>query len=131
MVRRQQDLTVWHREARAVLERIRSLARKHASALKVVKVGFESDPAQRHNHPDLLEAVHLAVEIRRAVGQLLRKRLVIGWGTADRGGDVEIPQLKAILAIGSVGLIREPRLIQNWIHEFAGGVTGERASGTV
>src|SRR6266403_3756486 len=131
MVRRQQNLAIGHLVAGAVLERIGILAREHSSALQVVEVRFKSNPAQRDDHPDALEPIHFAVKIWYAVGQLFWQRLVLGWCAADRRGDVEVLQFKTIVAIRSIGLIGESGFMQDWIHEFAGGIAGEWAPGAV
>ncbi len=57
--------------------------------------------------------------------------MLSGGAQRDRRGDVEILQLKAVTALRRVGLIGKSRLVQNRIHEFAGGIAGERASGAV
>ncbi len=104
---------------------------KQAAALQVVEIGFESNPSQGHYHFHILEPVHFAIEIRRAIGQFLRQRLVVGRRAADRGGDVEVLQFESVRAVRGRRLIGESGLVQDRIHEFAGGIAGERTSGAV
>ena len=65
------------------------------------------------------------------MGQLLRQRLVIGRSAADRGGDIEVFQFKAVITgIGS-GLIGKSGLVEDRIHEFTGRIPCKRTSSAV
>jgi len=122
----QQDLAIRHRVPGTVPELVRFLAPQLAPALQVVQVGLESNSAQSHNHFQILQPIHFAIEIRRAVGQFLRQRLVVGRRTARGCGDIEIPQFEAICAVNGRGLVGKPRLEQNRIHEFARSIASKR-----
>src|SRR5580693_8465337 len=102
-----------------------------ALPFEVVEISIEANPAKRDHDPHILEALYFAIQIRSALRQLLRKRLVIGRSAAYRRRDVEAFQLKAILAIGRGGLVGKAGFIQNREHELARRISGERPAGAV
>jgi hypothetical protein len=61
----------------------------------------------------------------------LRERLVIRRGAAGGCGDVHVFELEAIVAVGGGRLIGESGFVEDGVHEFSGGVAGERAAGAV
>src|SRR6266536_4473686 len=71
------------------------------------------------------------IKVRRAIRQFLRQRLVIWRRATDCSRDVKILQNQTVIAVGAERLAGETNLVQHWIHEIAGSVSGERASGAV
>ena len=94
-------------------------------------MSLECDSSQSHHYFQIFEAIHFTIEIRRAVGQLLRQWFVVRWRTTRSRRDVEIGQLKAVTTLRGRGLVGKSRLVQDGIHEFAGGIARKRSSGAV
>lgn len=131
MVGRQQDLAIRHFIPRSVPELIEVPALQQTSTPEVIQVSFECDSSQRHHHFQILKAIHFTIQIRRAAGQLLRQWFVAWWRTTRSRRDVEIGQLKAVTTLRRRGLVGKSRLVQDGIHEFAGGIARKRSSGAV
>src|ERR1043166_413513 len=66
--------------------------------------------------------------MRGAVGDLLRCGLVLWRSAANGGSDVGVGQAQAVVAVGTVGLRGEARLVQHRIKEVAGAIAGEGAA---
>ncbi len=73
----------------------------------------------------------LCGEMNRAVADLLGSGLVARRSAADYGGDPCVAQAEAVVAGDSAGFAGEAELVEDRIHEVAGAVAGERATGAV
>lgn len=91
----------------------------------------ECNRAERYQYAQTRQRIELLEQIRKAVPQLFRRRLILRGRTPRRGGDECVAQLEAVVSIGRVGLRREAGTIERRIKERTRGVSGERASGTV
>src|SRR5271165_3802950 len=131
MIRRQQRYTIRHLVSLGMAEHQTSLVAEQPNAFRVRKISIEGDLAQRHYHLHLLQDSQLAVEIRGTIRQLGGKRLVVGWGATNRGSNVTVDHLETIVSVVGIGLGGESNLIKDGIHEFARGISRERASSTV
>lgn len=91
----------------------------------------EGDLAEADDDADSWECGELMHEVLAAVADLLRERLVAGRSAADDGGDPGVAELEAVVAVDGLGLVGEAELVEDGVHEVAGAVSGEGATGTV
>src|SRR3981081_2725501 len=111
-----------------MFEEVTLFACNRAAAVHVVQAGIEADLAQRDHHFDSFESCNFTVQKLRALCELLRQWFVIRRSAADSGGDVEVLQLQAIVAVSCCRLIGKAAFIENRIHELAGSIACEWAS---
>jgi len=78
-----------------------------------------------------MQRVELCEQIRKAVPQLLRRRLVLRRRAAHRRRDEAIAQAHAVVAMRRDGMGREARAMQRRIEKSAGGVAGEGTPGAI
>ena len=69
--------------------------------------------------------MEFAIQIGCAVRKLQWQGLIVRRRAANRCSDVEISQNHSIVAIARERLAGKSDLVQNGIHEIAGGVTGK------
>ncbi len=112
-------------------ESILPLADDQFSSLQIFEIGVESDSSQSNDDAQVSKSLDFALQKRSAVGQFLGQRLVVWRRAASGGGDVKIAQNKPIASVSGRGLIRKSGFVQHRVHEFAGGVSGERAAGAI
>src|SRR5277367_1248846 len=131
MVRSQQGLSVRHLVFGSVLKDVGFPARELAATLEVIEIGIKADLAQRDHNFYILQSIHFAIEIRSAVCQFLRKRLVVWRSAAYCSRNVEIFQLQPVIAFGGVRLIGETGLMQDGEHKFPRRISGERTPSAI
>jgi hypothetical protein len=128
VIRGEQSLPVLKFVLGGVREVVSGAGFKLPVSFQIVEVGVESNLPKSHDHSQVLQALDLAIKEGRTVGEFLRQRFVVGRSAASGGCDVQILECEAVLAIDCVRLARESKLVENRIHEVAGGIAGERAS---
>jgi hypothetical protein len=94
-------------------------------------ISIESNLSEAHDNAHAREGLDLVGEVGATVANLLRERLVAGWGAADDGSDPGVTELEAVVASDSAGLAGKPEFVEDRIHEVAGAVTGERTASAV
>ena len=77
------------------------------------KVSFESDHPQCDHDLNSLQMLELVQQIRPAIGEFRRQRLIVGGSAVDRRGDVAIDQSQAIIAVDRRRLIGETKIVQS------------------
>src|SRR5215472_1433318 len=102
---------------RAMFEEVRLAGGQHSQPFEIVEVGVEPDLPQGDHYFHPLQSCELAVQKYRALGEFSRQRLVVGRSATHCCGDVQIFQLETVVAISSVRLISESRLVEHGIHE--------------
>jgi hypothetical protein len=98
------------------------------------QVGEEAVPgdlAEADDDADAGESADLGGEVDGTVANLLGCGLVAGRGAADDGGDPGMAQAESIVAGDGPGFAGEAELVEHGIHEIAGAVAGEGATGAV
>jgi len=94
-------------------------------------VPIESDLSEAHHDAHAREGLDLLGEMGAAVANLLRERLITGWGAADDGSYPRVTELEAVVTSDSAGLAGKSELMEDRIHEVAGAVTGEWTASAV
>ena len=112
-------------------EDVRGAAGDDAGEDEVREVGVPGYFAEADDETDPGQGGDLGCEMRGAVADLFRERLVRGWGAADDGGDPGVFEPKAVGKGGAGGLVGEAHGVEDRVHEVAGAVSGEDAAGTV
>jgi len=97
----------------------------------VGEVAIPGDLAEADNDADTWELGDLVGEMLGAVADLGGGGLVAGRGAADDGGDPGVFEAEAVVAGCSMGLGGESEGVEDRVHEIAGAVAGEGASGAV
>jgi len=100
-------------------------------AFQVIQIGIEADPAECNDYLHFLQSRNFPVQKLGALGQLLRRGLVRRRRATHRSRDVQVFQLKPIIAICRVRLSRKPGFVQHRKHEFPRGVAREWPSRAV
>jgi len=103
--------------------------RDEAVACQQLQACVESDPAERHEDPDLGKGRELRVEVRQAIGHLTRRRSVIGRCTTHGRRDEGAGQREAVIGPARDWQVREPGPMQRRHEKVtgrAGPVTGEQ-----
>lgn len=127
----QQDIAVRQFVFCAVGKDILRFAFEHTPTLQIVQIGIKANFSQRDYDLQFLQAFNFAIQIRRAVGQLLRQGLVVGRCAAGGGGDEQVVELEPVVPVGGRGLIGEAGFVEHRVHEVAGSVAGEGTASTV
>src|SRR5580658_4644592 len=131
MIRRQQDASIGQEIFSSVAECIGTLAGDYLPPQQVVEIGFKTDSSERHDDAQIFQTLKFSFEIRSAVSELLRQRLVVRRRAARRRGYIKIGEHEAVIAVGGRRLIRKANFVQHRIHKLAGSVSGERPPGAV
>ena len=98
---------------------------------EMCEVAVPGDFSEADDDADFGEGGHLGGEVGGAVANLVRGGLVAGWGATDDGANPELAELEAIVLADGDGLAGKAELVEDWVHEVAGAIAGERAAGTV
>lgn len=112
-------------------EGVRTPSADHPGMQQVRKVSIPGDLAQADDDPYARQGRHLRSQVRRAVTNLLRQRLVPRRRAPHHRANPCMPQPKPIRCRRSSRLRREPKRMQNRIQEGTGTVSGKRTSGAV
>src|SRR6266481_2059050 len=97
----------------------------------MIEIRVKSDSAQHDHDLDFLHQRQLAVEMVRAIRDLLRRGLVQRRRTADSSGNVCVFKDQAIVAMRRGCLRGEAGFVQHRIHEVSRAVAGKRTASTV
>jgi hypothetical protein len=95
------------------------------------EIAIPGDFSEADDDSDAWECSDLGGEMRGAVADLLRGGFVAGRGATDDRGDPGVAELEAVVAGDSKGFVSETEIVEDWVHEVAGAVAGERAAGAV
>ena len=131
MVGGEEGDSVGHGVFGGVGEGVGGLAGDHMLAVQEVEVGVKGDFTESDDDFQTLEGSALASGEFGAGGEFLGQGLVVGWGTADGGGDPHVAELESVIACGGGWQRRESEAVEDGIHEVAGGVSGEGTAGSV
>ena len=123
--------TVWKKVICSVAEAIGRFACDDTGEQKMREIPVEGDLSKTDDDANTRQGLDLSGEMGGTVAYLLRLRFIVGRRTADNGGDPGVAQLEAVVAVDGAGLAGQTELVQYRIHEVAGAVAGERASGAV
>ncbi len=131
MVGREKDATVREVVFYAVAEAVSGLALDRAATFQIIEVSVEADVAEGDDDADIFQKVQFPIKKSRTIGDLFGSGLVLRRGAADGGGDVGVGESESVVAVLARGLIGEARAVKDGVHEIAGGVSGEHATGSV
>ena len=95
------------------------------------KVAVPGDLAQADDDPHAGESGDLGGEVDGTAADLVGRGLVAGRGAADDRGDPSVTQAQAVVAGQGGGLGGETEIVEDGIHEGAGSVASEGATGAV
>ena len=112
-------------------EAVLGSAADDARVEQVGEIAVESDLSKADDDTDARQGLDFSGQMCCAVANFLGEGLVAGRGAADDGGDPGVAQLEAVVAGDGAGFAGEAELVQDWVHEVAGTVTGEGAAGAV
>lgn len=131
MVRGEQVEAVGEKVFGSMGKTILRFASDDAGVKQIGEVAVEGDLAEADDDADARESLDFIGQVRGAVADLLGERLVSGWGAADDGGDPGVAELEAVVAGDGLGLTGKAKIVQDWVHEVAGAVSGKGAAGAV
>lgn len=131
VIAREKVLAVWQQIVRSMSEAEGRFPLDDALREQMGNVTVEGDLAETDNDPERPELADLGSEVRTAVANLLRSRLVAGRGATNNRGDPCVTQPQTILARSGVRLIRESGLVKDGVHEMTRTISGEGPSGAV
>jgi len=89
------------------------------------------EPPEGEDRPRLGQQPELALEERRAVPSLLRRRSVVRRGASDPGRQVKVTIVEAIVPPNGGGLVREPGLVERTDEERRRAVSREHSAGAI
>jgi hypothetical protein len=112
-------------------EEVGGLAGDDGLVVEEFEVGVEGNFAEGNDDLEFGEGGEFAVGVYGAVGEFGGKGLVVGRGTADGGGDPHIAKTETVVAIERGWLGGESEAVEDRVHEFGGGVSGERTTGAI
>jgi hypothetical protein len=115
----------------SVSEAVGRFACDDAGVQKMRQVAVEGDLSETDDDANARKRLDLPGEMRGAVANLLRLRLVAGRGAADDGGDPGVAKFEAIAAVGGAGFAGQAQVVQDGVHEVAGAIAGKGATGAV
>ena len=95
-----------------------------------IEIGVPGNAAESENGVGT-EDSDLAFKIGAAIEDFRGEWLVFRGRTADSSGDVDIGEVKTIVAADGCRLIGESSPVESFVQEVAGTVTGEDAAGAV
>lgn len=116
---------------RTVGEPIGRSSGNNAHLQEMGEIAIKGDFAETYDDPNARQRLNLIGKMAGTVANLLWVGLVAGRRTADYGSDPRMMELEAILAREACGLAGKTQIVENGIHEGAGAVAGEGATGTV
>jgi hypothetical protein len=106
-------------------------ANNDAGLEQVGEVAVEGDLSEGDYDTDAWQGLDLGGEVRGAVAEFLWERLVAGRGAADDGGDPGVAEFETVVAGDGQWSGGEAKLVEDWIHEVAGAVSGKGAAGAI
>ena len=92
---------------------------------------IKGDPAQADDAFNPGQQIHLLLQKRQAIADLLRRGLVLRRRAAADGGDIETGQPQPIPAVKRFCLVSKSGFIQSTVKENARTISGEHAPGAV
>lgn len=95
------------------------------------EVSLETDQSQGHDRPNFLKTFEFFQKVRAAMVELFGGRFVVRRRAMNGCGDVAIDELKAVVAIYGMRLIRKAKAVQGAIKPISGAVAGEDATGAI
>jgi hypothetical protein len=98
---------------------------------QVGKIAVEGDLSEADDDADSRESLYLGGQVGGAIANLLRERLVAGRGASNDRGDPGMAEFEAVVAGDGAGFAGEAEFVEDGIHEIAGAVAGEGATGAV
>jgi len=96
----------------------------------MIEIGVERDASEGKNRARV-EEFEFPFEIRRAVADFFRERLIIRRRAADRRGNQSAREDKPVIGTFRVRLIREAGAMELRVQEISRAVPGEHAPGAV
>jgi hypothetical protein len=98
---------------------------------KVCEITVKGDLPQADNDADAWQSLDLGSKMTGAVADLRGERLVARRGAAYYRGDPSMAKPQTIVAADGVRFGGKTKVVQDGIHEVAGSVAGEGATGAV
>jgi hypothetical protein len=89
------------------------------------EVSLESDHSQGHNCANFLKTFEFFEKVRAAMVELFGERFVVRGRAMNGCGDVAVDELKTVVAIYGMRLIRKAKAVQGAIKPVSGAVAGE------
>ena len=95
------------------------------------EVSLETDHSQDHDCANVLKTFEFFQKVRAATVELFGERFVVRGRAMNGCGDVTVDELKAVVAIYGMRLIRKAKAVQGAIKPISGAVAGEDATGAI
>ena len=108
-----------HRQARGI---------SPSQLLARSEVSLEPDHSQGHDCANFLKTFEFFQKVRAAMVELFGGRFVVRGRAMNGCGDVAINELKTVVAINGLRLIRKAKAVQGAIKPIPGAVAGEDAT---
>lgn len=112
-------------------EAVLRFAGNDAGVKQVGQIAVEGDLSEADDDADSRQGLYFGGKMGGAVANLLRERLIAGRGAADDRGDPGMTEFEAVVAGDGARFAGEAELVQDGIHEVAGAVAGEGATGAI
>ena len=95
------------------------------------EVSLEADHSQWHDCANILKTLEFFQKVRTAMVELFGRRFVV-WRRAMNGcGNVAVDELKTVVAIDGLRLIRKAKAVQGAIKPISGAVAREDATSAI
>ena len=95
------------------------------------EVSLETDHSQGHDCANFLKTFQFFQKVRAAKVELFGGGFVVRGRAMNGCGDVAVNELKAVVAIYGMRLIRKAKAVQGAIKPISGAVAGEDATGAI
>jgi hypothetical protein len=123
--------TVWEKILGSVGETVFRFASDDSGMQEMHKIGVEGDLSEAYDDTNARQSPNLSRQMRGAVADLLRKGFIAGRCATDHGRDPGMPKFETVVAGNGAWFAGEAQVMQDWIHEVAGSVTGKRTACTI
>jgi hypothetical protein len=115
----------------SVSETILRFARDDAGLEQVGEIAVEGDLSETDDDADAWQGLDLSGEVRGAVAEFQRKRLVAGWGAANDRGYPRVTELEAVVAGDGQRSGGEAEFVEDGVHEVPGAVAGKGTASAI
>ncbi len=131
MIARQQMQAIGQDILGSMRKDILGFALDDTGVQQVRKIAVEGDLAEANNDANAREGSDLRREMAGTVANLLRKRLISGWGASNYRGDPGMAKLEAIISRDGAVFRSQTEIVEDGIHEVAGAIACKGSACTV
>jgi hypothetical protein len=95
------------------------------------EISLEADHSQGHNCANFLKTFEFLQKVRAATVEFFGGRFVVRGRAMNGCCDVAVDELKTVVAIYGMRLIRKAKAVQGAIKPISGAIAGEDATGAI